>query len=197
MSYRFTGSLQAKKKGDLQTIAKELGEPDAGTRDDLVKLITLHLKLNPQLESDSRFSGLFASLIRQRSLQPSNGAEQADMRPNRRPRAQPDRDFSPVLEEQELQYTYIPPSDVKYMSSMLRRVPQSPGSFSTPSLPHVGVFPRHDATPAKSTTCIDAVKSYPRELGYRAGESTASGLMQLRRALRLVRSSFLMASDSN
>ncbi|KAF8589015.1 hypothetical protein K439DRAFT_1278805, partial [Ramaria rubella] len=56
----FTGSLQAKKKQDLQDIALALNISDSGIRDELQNRIKLHLSQNEAtLSEDPRFGGLY------------------------------------------------------------------------------------------------------------------------------------------
>ncbi|KIK98016.1 hypothetical protein PAXRUDRAFT_805996 [Paxillus rubicundulus Ve08.2h10] len=57
----FTGSLQSKKKNELQDIAFALQLPIDGTKDDTVTRIWTHLDKNQQLELDSQFMGLYPS----------------------------------------------------------------------------------------------------------------------------------------
>ena len=190
---QFSGSLQTKKKGELQIIAKELEEPDSGTREDLVKQITRHLEANPQLESDPRFGGLYTSRIRQRSLQPSDVTEVQDVKPARRSRAALERSFSPVAEEIEREGT--PPIELNDVSMMLKRAPQSPGALPTPSPPRVGISPRSvplPPTPAKSVVSISEVFDRPETQSIiSAGRNTAVGLRQYVAVTRSVRQIFL------
>lgn len=164
MSTQFSGSLQTKKKGELQLIARELREiDDTGTRDDLVKQITRFLESNPNLESDTRFAGLYTSRIRQRSLQPSDDSDQY-ARTNRRSRAGPERSFSPVAEEVERESS-TPPAELTEMMMMLGRAPQSPGALPTPPRPRVGASPRNIAlppTPAKSVVSSSEALGSPK-----------------------------------
>lgn len=68
----FSGSLQIKKKADLQEIANALSLPDGGTREELLSRIKRHIdEHSAELEDDPRLSGLVTSRKRQRSVQPS------------------------------------------------------------------------------------------------------------------------------
>jgi hypothetical protein len=65
----FSGSLQTKKKSELQDIASTLDIDDSGTRDDLQSRIKRYLDDNPDLEDDPTFAGLYGR-GRKRSVQP-------------------------------------------------------------------------------------------------------------------------------
>ncbi|KAF5376096.1 hypothetical protein D9615_007756 [Tricholomella constricta] len=65
----FTGALMPKKKSELQEISVALRISDQGTKDDLFNRIKRHLDLNPDLEEDPSFAGLFTNR-RRRSAQP-------------------------------------------------------------------------------------------------------------------------------
>ncbi|GJJ13583.1 hypothetical protein Clacol_007839 [Clathrus columnatus] len=70
MSTTFSGSIQSKKKSELQDIAIALDISDIGTREDLQNRIRQHLtQYEPELSEDPRFSGLFGR-GRKRSAQP-------------------------------------------------------------------------------------------------------------------------------
>ena len=185
MSYQFSGSLQTKKKGELQIIAQQLGEPDGGTRDDLVKVITRRLENSPQLEQDSRFSGLFTSRIRQRSVQPADAGEVHDVKPSKRSKV---RDFTPVVEEPEREGT--PTAEMQDVSMMLKRAPQSPGALPTPSPPRVGLSPRSvplPPTPAKSVASISEVLESPQSRALvQASNNAVIGFQQYVAATRIV-----------
>lgn len=65
----FSGSLQPKKKSELQDIAVALKISDLGTKEEIVQRISKHLDANQDsLEENPTFSGLFTR--RKRSLQP-------------------------------------------------------------------------------------------------------------------------------
>ncbi|KAK0497703.1 hypothetical protein EDD18DRAFT_1461730 [Armillaria luteobubalina] len=73
----FSGSLQPKKKADLQHIATSLGISDAGTKDELQLRIKKHLDNNQDvLEVDPQYAGLYGirsrggAVARKPSLQP-------------------------------------------------------------------------------------------------------------------------------
>jgi hypothetical protein len=66
----YTGALMPKKKQELQDIANALKISDSGTKEELHGRIKKHLDNNPELEEDQRFSGLFTSRGRRRSVQP-------------------------------------------------------------------------------------------------------------------------------
>lgn len=71
MSTTFSGSLQGKKKSELQDIAIALEISDSGTREDLQNRIKHHLSQNEaELSEDPRFAGLLFGRGRKRSVQP-------------------------------------------------------------------------------------------------------------------------------
>ena len=66
----YTGSLQPKKKQELQEIALALRISDSGTREELQSRIKTHLGLHEgTLAEDPRFGGLYGR-TRKRSVQP-------------------------------------------------------------------------------------------------------------------------------
>lgn len=191
MSTQFSGSLQTKKKGELQIIAQELDESDSGTREELVKKLTRHLENNPRRANDPRFAGLFTSRIRQRSLQPSDVTEVHDMKPSRRSRAHVERDFSPVAEEQEERES-TPPLEVHDVSMMLKRAPQSPRALPTPSPPRVAVSARNIPLPPTPAKSVVSVREAPEQQSIvQLGRDTAVGLQQYVAATRLVRAQII------
>lgn len=63
----FTGSLQSKKKVELQDIANALRISDNGTKDDLQTRIKGHLeKHQNKLEEEPAFAGLFGRLTKRK-----------------------------------------------------------------------------------------------------------------------------------
>ncbi|KAJ8074893.1 hypothetical protein AAF712_015574 [Marasmius tenuissimus] len=67
----YSGSLQAKKKSELQSIATDLRLSDDGTREELQQRIKKHLDAKQsQLEEDPRFAGLYVRR-RKGSVQPT------------------------------------------------------------------------------------------------------------------------------
>ncbi|KAG6902920.1 hypothetical protein C0995_009311 [Termitomyces sp. Mi166 len=95
----FAGALMPKKKQELQEIALALKISDGGTKDDLMNRIKRHLELNPDLEEDPSFSGLFGSR-RRRSVQPQTVIIHPQAKPNSRGRRvvplDPVRESTPV-----------------------------------------------------------------------------------------------------
>jgi hypothetical protein len=67
----FSGALVPKKKSELQEIATALTISTQGTKEDLLSRIKKHLDLNPDLEDDPLFAGLFVTR-RKRSVQPQS-----------------------------------------------------------------------------------------------------------------------------
>ncbi|GLB44125.1 hypothetical protein LshimejAT787_1600550 [Lyophyllum shimeji] len=65
----FSGALVPKKKSELQEISIALRISDQGTKDELLNRIKKHLEINPDLEEDPSFAGLYGNR-RKRSLQP-------------------------------------------------------------------------------------------------------------------------------
>jgi len=63
----FTGRLLSYKKDDLRALAKALTVGDKGTNSELLSKITDHFNQNPDLRSNSRYSGLFTKPTRSRN----------------------------------------------------------------------------------------------------------------------------------
>lgn len=143
MSGTYSGSLQIKKKAELQEIAQALAISDAGTREDLLQRIKKHLEDNSaELESDPAFSGLYTTRggRRQRSVQPASGVPP--------PHSTGDNSkFAAIPEERAV----TPPAE----ESGLRSAPQSPGlgtglATPSPSRRRGSASPRNISSPAKS-----------------------------------------------
>ncbi|KAF9451312.1 hypothetical protein P691DRAFT_757363 [Macrolepiota fuliginosa MF-IS2] len=121
---QYTGSLQPKKKSELQEIAQALNLSDQGTKDDIQARIKKHLDDNQsQLEDDPVFAGLFGR--RKRSVQP-----------------QPPPTREPVVSEQKL------------ISRLSRRpVVLDPVQEATPAkdLRDVSAYLKHPISPVAST----------------------------------------------
>ena len=125
MASTYSGSLQVKKKAELQEIASALRISDTGTRDELQQRIKKHMDDNAaDLEHDPTFSGLF-SRKRQRSLQPSvttSSAAPARSSTKMEPITESPREMTPAMD------------DIRDVSMMLPRAPVLPSSPSpTPS----------------------------------------------------------------
>ncbi|KAG5340633.1 hypothetical protein C0989_000990 [Termitomyces sp. Mn162] len=95
----FSGALVPKKKQELQDIALALKLSDGGTKDEIMNRIKRHLELNPDLEEDPSFSGLFGSR-RRRSVQPQPLIIHPQAKPNSRGRRvvplDPVRELTPI-----------------------------------------------------------------------------------------------------
>ncbi|KAJ6591823.1 hypothetical protein DFH09DRAFT_1138017 [Mycena vulgaris] len=114
----FSGSLQPKKKSELQSIASALEIDSSGTKDDLQSRIKKYLDNNQsELEDDPQFAGLFGR--RKRSVQPTLS------------RAESKRGaiaLNPIREST--------PVDNRDVSAYLKSNPFSPGTPSSlPALP--------------------------------------------------------------
>jgi len=69
----FSGSVQSKKKADLQAIALALSISDSGTKEDLQVRIKKHLeKHQSEYEDDPTFTGLYGK--KKKSVQPAIGS---------------------------------------------------------------------------------------------------------------------------
>ncbi|THH03150.1 hypothetical protein EW145_g6488 [Phellinidium pouzarii] len=150
MSLSYSGSLQIKKKAELQEISQALGISDAGTREELQQRIKKHLDdYSTDLEGDPAFSGLYARK-RQRSLQP-----QGLPQPSRFRSSEPSR-FSAIPEERG----FSPGADDLYdVSMMLPRAPLSPAAPSSLPLRNASLSPSSlpplPPSPAKSIIADD------------------------------------------
>lgn len=130
----YAGSLQAKKKAELQEIAQALKISDGGTREDLQQRIKKHLDENTRdLEDDPTFSGLFTSRRRQKSVQPQQAPPSAVQLPNQTQRLQSFKPSSsrPSMGGIKEQRESTPMgNDLRDVSMMLPRAPLSPESPS-------------------------------------------------------------------
>ncbi|KAF9561579.1 hypothetical protein CPC08DRAFT_635245 [Agrocybe pediades] len=124
----FSGSLQAKKKSDLQEIALALRLSDQGTKDEIQGRIKKHLdKHQDALEDDPIFAGLFGR--RKRSLQP-HGRFAPPAGASEKPRSSIGRQplvLDPIKES-------TPPKDLRAVSSFLKQ-PISPHESSPSDSP--------------------------------------------------------------
>lgn len=152
MSTAYSGSLQIKKKAELQEIAQALAIPDAGTREDLQQRIKKHLEdYSTNLEGDPVFAGLYTTRRRQRSLQPSSGPQPQPTRV--RTPEQPLPRYTTIVEERG----FTPPADdMREASQMIPKSPMSPG-LPTPSPPrHSSMSPRVTSSRASPTKSLVA-----------------------------------------
>lgn len=91
----FTGSLQPKKKADLQEIATALQISDTGTKEELQNRIKEHLDKNQfKLEEDPAFSGLYSRIRKKRG-------------PSVQPQAQPVVGCASLLNSHSKMFTYF------------------------------------------------------------------------------------------
>ncbi|KAG5636987.1 hypothetical protein H0H81_006193 [Sphagnurus paluster] len=125
----FSGALMPKKKGELQDISNALGISDQGTKDELLNRIKRHLELNPELEEDSSFAGLFPSR-RKRSIQPQSSAPSPPNVPTQsaKPTSRGRRvtALEPVRES-------TPNNQTRDVSTFLKDPPSSPFKIATPN----------------------------------------------------------------
>lgn len=83
----YSGSLGSKKKADLQDIAYALDLSITGKKDDLLALISTHLKDHPEREADPRFAGLYLAMARgQKRRAPAADHDDEESRRSTRPR---------------------------------------------------------------------------------------------------------------
>ena len=66
----YMGTLSSKNKAELEDIAHALGLPEKGLKADLIERIKTHLNGNPELQNDSRFSGLYPGRSRSSRILP-------------------------------------------------------------------------------------------------------------------------------
>ncbi|KIN96278.1 hypothetical protein M404DRAFT_163595 [Pisolithus tinctorius Marx 270] len=128
----YSGSLQIKKKSELQDIAVALRISDKGTREELQLRIRKHLDDNQQLEDDPAFSGLFGK--RKRSIQPqpatavprsvpSSTSEEVLVKSSESPKhTRSTRRFNALSIVRES----TPVPDAREVSMMLKKAPVSP-----------------------------------------------------------------------
>ena len=148
----YSGSLQNKKKEELQDIAQALRLGDNGTRVELQQRIKKHLEDNAnELESDPEFSGLYANVKgkRQRSVQPtergsstrarsrSNEPQQQTLNTKIFARADElQSSMSSIAEDEESETSkenrWTPARDIRDVSMMLPHAPLTPVTAPTP-----------------------------------------------------------------
>ncbi|KAJ8690240.1 hypothetical protein PTI98_011689 [Pleurotus ostreatus] len=149
----YTGSLQPKKKAELQEIAIALEISDAGTNYELQQRIKKHLDDNPDLEDQDEFRGLYGRNRRGRSsrgsVQPvessktgsATGITQfvpaADNEEERKPSTLTHRTKKRVIPlDPVLEVEATPQQDMRYISVLLKHPisPQEPSP--SPSASH-------------------------------------------------------------
>lgn len=128
----YSGSLQIKKKSELQDIAVALRISDKGTREELQLRIRKYLDDNQQLEDDPAFSGLFGK--RKRSIQPqpatavprsvpSSTSEEVLVKSSESPKhTRSTRRFNAL----DIVCESTPVPEAREVSMMLKKVPVSP-----------------------------------------------------------------------
>ncbi|THU97881.1 hypothetical protein K435DRAFT_721335 [Dendrothele bispora CBS 962.96] len=134
----FSGSLQAKKKSELQSIASALSISDQGTKDDIQGRIKKYLDDNQaQLEEDSRFSGLYGT--------------------RRRRGSQPPKDIAPPPSKR----SGVPQVEIRATNA--RRMPLEPVFESTPvkDLRDVSMFLKNPETPDDEAYVESYVETSP------------------------------------
>lgn len=135
MSSTFSGSLQAKKKAELQEICQALRITDAGTRDELQLRIKKHLDNTAELADDPIFAGLF-SKRRQRSAQPQPQPSTSNSRPSGMPAIQEQKEGSPGFDDRRDVSMMLPRAPYSIDSPSPRREVQAPATPSSlPPLP--------------------------------------------------------------
>ncbi|TDL15099.1 hypothetical protein BD410DRAFT_138012 [Rickenella mellea] len=143
-SLAFGGSLQPKKKAELQEIAQALKIDDTGTREELQTRIKKHLDENTrELEDDPAFAGLFASRRRGRG----GSAQPQTQPPLKAPVA---RGLGGIKEMREESPGV---DDMRDVSMMIPRAPISPGVGARPRTPESAGYsslPPLPPSPAKS-----------------------------------------------
>ncbi|KAJ3754614.1 hypothetical protein EV360DRAFT_51285 [Lentinula raphanica] len=123
----FSGSLQAKKKSELQSLASALDVSTDGTKEELQHRIKKYLETNQsELEEDHHFSGLFdRRRKRKESVPPSvNHRTRSDERSNGR------RVVSMVF------YEVTPAKDLSDVSAFLKNPMPSPSEKGSQSSPN-------------------------------------------------------------
>ncbi|KAH6904535.1 hypothetical protein BKA70DRAFT_1297072 [Coprinopsis sp. MPI-PUGE-AT-0042] len=120
----FAGALAPKKKSELQDIALALRISDQGTKEDIQTRIKKHLDNNPNLEDDSRFSGLYGRKRR--------GSAQPQPQPNTRlsvPAPEKPRSSTRNAPLDPIRET-TPQADLRDVSRALKQAPLSPDTDS-------------------------------------------------------------------
>ncbi|KAH7882137.1 hypothetical protein F5I97DRAFT_1817671 [Phlebopus sp. FC_14] len=162
----YSGSLQPKKKAELQEIATALKISDFGTKEDLQARIKKYLEANQKkLEADPAFAGLFGR--RKRSVQPQTA--HPDLVPSPSPELSEDisvkmpespkhtRSTRRVPLETVREVTPLP--DAREVSMMLKNVPVSPEEIST--APLVESTPHKDAGRMVTSTPKSILRKVP------------------------------------
>ncbi|PFH50010.1 hypothetical protein AMATHDRAFT_62035 [Amanita thiersii Skay4041] len=168
----YSGSLQAKKKSELQDIAAALKIGDQGTRDDLQLRIKKHLDNHQStLEDNPRFAGLFGR--KRRSVQPqalpndlTSPEEETDTKPTSRD-SRRQKALEPISESP-------PPSDLHESSAVSspkkelaspERSSARKSAVSSPADAAKVSSPRRPASPQSPlTTLVGRVPAVPRQM---------------------------------
>ncbi|KAK7441732.1 hypothetical protein VKT23_016395 [Stygiomarasmius scandens] len=168
----FSGSLQSKKKSELQTIASALKISDQGTKDEIQSRIKKHLDENQaELEENSRFAGLYGSRRRRGSQPPKDvvpppskrSAPQVEIRARRLP-LEPVFESTPVKDMRDVSmFLKNPrtPDDEDYVEEYIETSPaQAPVTPS--SLPPLPESPETSALVDRSAMDRSIIDHIPR-----------------------------------
>ncbi|KAG7447287.1 uncharacterized protein BT62DRAFT_931131 [Guyanagaster necrorhizus] len=155
----FSGSLQSKKKADLQNIANSLGISDTGTKDELQLRIKKHLDNNQEvLEGDPQYAGLYGirsrggAVARKPSLQPQLPSSR--LAPPKEPSPPSPRKpvpMDPIVETPERGEVSVMLKSITPFATKIRTVVEPPTPSSLPPLP-------------SSSDSISAIISAPKGL---------------------------------
>ncbi|KAJ4484373.1 hypothetical protein C8J55DRAFT_559519 [Lentinula edodes] len=146
----FAGSLQPKKKSDLQSLASALNISTEGTKEEVQTRIKMYLNKNQsELAEDPQFSGLYARRRRRKeSALPPGNRLTMDSGSERSHNAPPVAPLGPVYES-------TPVKDLSDVSAFLKNPPLSPSSSDGRA------FPSRRRTTRSSLAITDAPHNIP------------------------------------